>query len=144
MGYAIALAALLIAGAVCTAVRRARGARGASRLDAEAEAHRLLLRLDAGLAPPDAASWAGADASAGWALTEAAECRRTARVLLADARTTAEYERATRLAQEGLRHVRAAREALGHGALPEDGANPTVAAGGPKRFMGLHSALPRS
>ncbi|MGY6023958.1 hypothetical protein [Streptomyces spinosirectus] len=108
MGYAIASAALLIAGAVCTAVYRARGARGASGLDAEAETHRLLLRLDAGLAPPDAPAG-----------------------------------RATRIAQEGLRHVRTAREAMGHGAL-EDGANPTVGAGRPQGFMGLHSAFPRS
>ncbi|MFJ9543499.1 hypothetical protein ACIRPX_40615 [Streptomyces sp. NPDC101225] len=152
MGYAGVTALLLIAGAAGAAVilRRARGAqgrpgaRGASGLDAEAEAHRLLLRLAAGLAPPDAVSWAGADASAGRALTEAATCHRGARALLADARTTAEYERAARLAQEGLRHVRTARAALEHGAAPADGAHPAAVPGGPRGLKGLHSAFPRS
>ncbi|WP_405870950.1 hypothetical protein [Streptomyces sp. NBC_00005] len=129
MGYAIALSALLIAGAVGAVVvqrhaQRVReasgpsGPRGASGLDAEAEANRWLIRLGGSLAPPGARTWAGADETAGRALTDAAECHRAARALLAEARTAAEYERATRTAQEGLRHVRTAREALG---VPDDG-----------------------
>ncbi|MFE7168900.1 hypothetical protein [Streptomyces sp. NPDC057616] len=131
MAYASVLAVLLIAGAAGAAValRRARAARGASGLDAEAEAHRLLPHLGAGLAPRGAAGRADADASAGRELTEAAECHRGARALPADARTTAEYERAARLAREGPRHVRAAR--------PEE-------SGVLRGFKGPHSAFPRS
>ena len=88
-----------------------------------------MLRLGAGLAPRGAAGWTGADGSAGRELTEAAECHRGARALLADARTTAEYERAARLAQEGLCHVRAARPGN---------------AGVPRGFKAPHSAFPRS
>ncbi|MEU3337153.1 hypothetical protein [Streptomyces sp. NPDC006668] len=115
MGYAIALAALLVAGSAgaVVALRRSRAGRGTSGLDAEAEANRWLIRLGAGLIPPGAATWASAGETAGRALTEAAECHRTARALLAEARTAAEYGRVTRTAQEGLRHVDAAREALG-------------------------------
>ena len=115
MGYAIAFSALLIAGAVgaVVALRRSPAERGATELDAEAEANRWLIRLGGSLMPPGASAWASNGRAAGHALTEAAECHHTARVLLADARTAAEYERVTRMAQEGLRHVGAAREALG-------------------------------
>ncbi|WP_208781842.1 hypothetical protein [Streptomyces griseorubiginosus] len=115
MGYAIALAGLLVAGSAgaVVALRRSRAGRGPSGLDAEAEANRWLILLGAGLIPPGAATWASAGERAGRALTEAAECHRTARALLAEARTAAEYGRVTRTAQEGLRHVDAAREALG-------------------------------
>ncbi|MCD9876875.1 hypothetical protein [Streptomyces guryensis] len=118
MGYAIALSALLIAGTVAAvvALRRTRTAPGATDLDAEAEANRWLIRLGGSLMPPGASSWANNGTTAGRALTDAAECHRTARSLLAEARTAAEYERVTRTAQEGLRHVEAAREALGQAA----------------------------
>lgn len=120
MGYAVALAALLIAGSAgaVVALRRSRAGRAASGLDAEAEANRWLIRLGAVLIPPGAATWASAGETAGRALTEAAECHRTARALLAEARTAAEYDRVTRTAQEGLRHVDVAREALGLPAYP--------------------------
>lgn len=121
MGYAIALAALLIAGAAgaVVALRRSRAPRGATGLDAEAEANRWLILLGGSLMPPGASAWASNGQAAGQALTEAAECHRAARSLLAEARTAAEYERVTRTAQEGLRHLHAAREALGLTADPE-------------------------
>jgi hypothetical protein len=121
MGYAIALAALLIAGAVGAVVapRRSRAPRGTTGLDAEAEANRWLIRLGGSLMPPGASAWASNGQAAGQALTEAAECHRAARALLTDSRTAAEYERVTRTAQEGLRHIHAAREALGLTADPE-------------------------
>ncbi|MFF4505513.1 hypothetical protein [Streptomyces sp. NPDC001401] len=120
MGYAIALSVLLIAGTVgaVVALRRTRVVPGATELDAEAEANRWLIRLGGSLMPPGASSWASNGKTAGQALTDAAECHRAARSLLAEARTTAEYERVTRTAQEGLRHVQAAREALGLAADP--------------------------
>ena len=115
MGYAIALCALLIAGTVgaVVALRRTQAAPGPTELDAEAEANRWLIRLGGSLMPPGAGNWAGNGKTAGRALTDAAECHRAARSLLAEARTAAEYERVTWTAQEGLRHVDAAREALG-------------------------------
>ncbi|WP_458244815.1 hypothetical protein [Streptomyces sp. MAI_2237] len=114
MGHAIALSALPITAAVAAAVLLRRGRRHEdSRLDAEAEAHRWLLRLGGSLMPPGTTGWASAGDTAGRALTEAADCHRTARSQLAEARTTAQYEQATRTAQKGLRHVRTAREALG-------------------------------
>ena len=120
MGYAIALSALLIAGTVGAVVvlRRTRAAPGPTELDAEAEANRWLIRLGGSLMPPGASSWASNGKTAGRALTDAAECHRAARALLAEARTAADYERVTRTAQEGLRHVDAAREALGLAADP--------------------------
>lgn len=115
MGHAIALPALLITAAVVAVAlpRRGRRARDGSRLDAEAEANRWLIRLGGSLMPPGTTGWATAGEGAGRALTDAAECHRTARARLAEARTTAEYEQVTRTAQEGLRHVRTARETLG-------------------------------
>ncbi|MGW2516094.1 hypothetical protein ACWC09_03510 [Streptomyces sp. NPDC001617] len=115
MGWAIALSALLITGAVVAVVvlRRTQRPQSTSQLDAEAEANRWLLRLGGSLMPPGATTWVTAGEEAGQALTRAAECHRTARALLVDARTAAEYERVTRTAREGLGHVRAAREALG-------------------------------
>ncbi|MGW2233696.1 hypothetical protein [Streptomyces sp. NPDC001759] len=115
MGHAIAFSALLITTAVVavTLLRRGRTGRDDSRLDAEAEANRWLIRLGGSLMPPGTTGWVAAGETAGRALTEAAECHRTARTQLTEARTTAQYEQATRTAQEGLRHVRTAREALG-------------------------------
>ncbi|MEU6140281.1 hypothetical protein ABZ848_07975 [Streptomyces sp. NPDC047081] len=115
MGYAIALSALLIAGSAgaVLALRRSQSDRGTQRLDAEAEANRWLVRLSGSLIPPGAAAWATGGEAAGRALTEAAECHRTARALLAQAHTAADYDRVSRTAKEGLRHVHTAREALG-------------------------------
>jgi len=120
MGYAIALLALLIAGtaAAVLALRRTQAAPGPTELDAEAEANRWLIRLGGSLMPPGASSWASNGKTAGRALTDAAECHHAARSLLAEARTTEEYERVTLTAQKGLRHVEAAREALGLAADP--------------------------
>jgi hypothetical protein len=98
MGFVITLSPLLIGGAVVGAVaqRRAQRSRpsasGLSGLDAEAEANHWLVRLGAGLVPPDVRAWAGADEAAGRSLTHAA----------------AEYTQVTRLAKEGLEHLRAA------------------------------------
>ncbi|MFD9433938.1 hypothetical protein [Streptomyces sp. NPDC060002] len=77
------------------------------------EANHWLIRLGGGLVPPDARSWAGADETAGRALTSAAECHRAARDRLTGARTAGEYEEVTRMAKEGLAHLRTARTALG-------------------------------
>jgi hypothetical protein len=125
MSYAIAFSALLVAGAVAAvvALRRTQAARGTTGLDAEAEANRWLIRLGGSLIPPGASTWVSAGEAAGQALTGAAECHRSARALLAEARTAADYQRVTRTAQEGLRHVRVAREALG---LAVDPASPTT------------------
>ncbi|WP_329219213.1 hypothetical protein OG352_22300 [Streptomyces sp. NBC_01485] len=117
-GGVIALAALLVVGAVAGVVvqRRARRGRhpaGLSGLDAEVEANHWLVRLGGGLVPPDVRVWAGAEEAAGRALTSAAECHRAARVQLAAARTAAEYGEVARVAKEGLEHLRVARTALG-------------------------------
>ncbi len=120
-GWMITLAVLLIAGAAAVAAavrRRPRRGRPASGLDAEAEANHWLVRLTGGLVPPDVRAWAGADETAGRSLTDAAECHRAARARLAAARTAAEYGEATRLAREGLEHLRAARTALDRNAAP--------------------------
>ncbi len=120
-GWMITLAVLLIAGAAAVAAavqRRPRRGRPASGLDAEAEANHWLVRLAGGLVPPDVRAWAGADETAGRSLTNAAECHRAARARLAAARTAAEYGEATRLAREGLEHLRAARTALDRNAAP--------------------------
>ncbi|MFI6034083.1 hypothetical protein ACIBBD_07935 [Streptomyces sp. NPDC051315] len=118
MAFMITLSVLLIAGAVVgvTALRRAhRPGRspGLSDLDAEAEANQWLVRLGGGLVPPGVRVWAGADAETARSLTCAVECHRSARERLATARTAEEYGEATRLAREGLRHLREARTALG-------------------------------
>ena len=116
-GFMIALSVLLIVGAVVgvLAQRRTQRRRPPSDLDAEAEANHWLVRLGGGLVPPDARAWAGADETAGQALTSAAECHRVARAQLAAARSAAEYGEVTRVAKEGLEHLRAARSALGLG-----------------------------
>ncbi|MGW0870689.1 hypothetical protein ACWD3Z_09320 [Streptomyces sp. NPDC002740] len=141
-GFMITLSVLLIVGAVAGVVAQRRAARtrrpaglprrpgrpgrpgrfgrsgppgpsGLSDLDAEVEANHWLIRLGGGLVPPDARSWAGADETAGRALTSAAESHRAARDRLAGARTAGEYEEVTRVAKEGLEHLRTARAALG-------------------------------
>lgn len=88
------------------------GSSGPSDLDAEVEANHWLIRLGGGLVPPGARAWAGADDSAERALTSAAECHRAARALLEGARTAGEYGEVTRVAKEGLEHLRVARAAL--------------------------------
>ncbi|MFJ9021871.1 hypothetical protein ACIRPU_18155 [Streptomyces sp. NPDC102259] len=138
-GFMITLSVLLIVGAVAGVVAQRRAGRtrrpagrpgrfgrpdrpgrsgppgpsGLSDLDAEVEANHWLIRLGGGLVPPDARSWAGADETAGRALTGAAQCHRAARDRLTGARTAEEYEEVTRMAKEGLEHLRAARAALG-------------------------------
>lgn len=132
-GFMIALSVLLIVGAVAGVVARRRAGRtrrpagrpgrpgrsgasgpsGLSDLDAEAEANHWLIRLGGGLVLPGARAWAGADEAAGRALTSAAECHRAARDRLSGARTAGEYEEVTRVAKEGLEHLRSARAALG-------------------------------
>ncbi|MFD9391501.1 hypothetical protein ACFWBB_12455 [Streptomyces sp. NPDC060000] len=139
--FMITLSVLLIAGAVVGVAARRRAARtrspsgpaglsgssgssgppgssGLSDLDAEVEANHWLIRLGGGLVPPDARAWAGAEESAGRALTSAAECHRVARTQLAGARTATEYGEVTRVAREGLEHLRVARAALGLGPAP--------------------------
>ncbi|GAB7103113.1 hypothetical protein JCM4814A_14270 [Streptomyces phaeofaciens JCM 4814] len=115
MAFTLVLSALLITGAVTAVVaqRRSRRPRPPSGLDAEAEANHWLVRLGGGLVPPDARTWVGADEEAGRALTRAAECHREARARLAAARTAADYAEVTRVAREGLAHLRTARAALG-------------------------------
>ncbi|MFI1029443.1 hypothetical protein [Streptomyces sp. NPDC020951] len=114
-GFMIMLSVLLIVGAVVGVVaqRRAQRSRRPSDLDAEAEANHWLVRLGGGLVPLDVRAWARADETAGQALTSAAQCHRAARAQLAQARTAAEYAEVTRVAKEGLDHLRTARAALG-------------------------------
>ncbi|MFD7133783.1 hypothetical protein [Streptomyces sp. NPDC059894] len=131
MGLMIVIAVLLIAGAVVgvVALRRAPRLRPSSHLsdlDAEAEANQWLVRLGGGLVPTDVRAWAEADEVAGRALSRAAECHRTARARLASARTAQEYGEVTRLAGEGLDHLRTARAALGDDRPPSDGRTPTL------------------
>ncbi|MFE6825112.1 hypothetical protein [Streptomyces sp. NPDC057690] len=117
----------------------ASGPSGLSDLDAEAEANHWLIRLGGGLVPPGARAWAGADEAAGRALTSAAECHRAARDRLSGARTAGEYEEVTRVAKEGLEHLRSARAALGEPASAVlDGER------GPGQARGHGSALPRA
>ncbi|MGP4043290.1 hypothetical protein [Streptomyces sp. 2A115] len=121
MGFTVLLALLLIVGAVVAVVgvvavvaqRRSHRAHGMSDLDAEADANGWVVRLGGSLSTVDARALAGADRTAAQALTDAAERLRTARDELAGARTATEYVLVTRTALEGLRHVRAARTALG-------------------------------
>ncbi|MFJ4617700.1 hypothetical protein [Streptomyces sp. NPDC088812] len=132
MGLMIVIAVLLIAGAVAgvVALRRAaprlRPSSHLSDLDAEAEANQWLVRLGGGLVPTDVRAWAEADEAAGRALSRAAECHRTARARLAAARTAQEYGEVTRLAGEGLDHLRTARTALGLDRPPADDRAPAV------------------
>ncbi|MFI7499305.1 hypothetical protein ACIBVL_12465 [Streptomyces sp. NPDC049687] len=114
MTFAITLSVLLIVGSVAgITARRARRGRPPSGLDAEAEANHALVRLTGGLVPPDARTWSSAGEETARALTRAAECHREARTRLATARTAAEYAEVTRLAREGLDHLRTARAGLG-------------------------------
>ncbi|WP_416977831.1 hypothetical protein [Streptomyces sp. T028] len=115
MVFTIALSVLLIIGATACvlAQRRSRRNRPPSDLDAEAEANHALVRLTGGLVPPNARAWSSANADTDRALTRAAECQREARTRLATARTAAEYAEVTRLAREGLDHLRVARAGLG-------------------------------
>ncbi|MEU8649526.1 hypothetical protein [Streptomyces sp. NPDC048737] len=118
MGFMVVLSVSLLVGAVAAvagtvALRRSRWPRPPSGLDAEAEANQWLVRLGAGLGPPDARAWAGAGEDTARALTSAAECHRVARARLAEARTAAEYAEVTRTAREGLDHLRRGRAGLG-------------------------------
>ncbi|MBK3628639.1 hypothetical protein ACWC9X_04285 [Streptomyces asoensis] len=144
--FMITLSVLLIAAAVAGVVAQRRAARVRrppvrAGLDAEAEANHWLIRLG-GLLPPNARAWAGADESAGRALTRAAECHRAARARLATARTAAEYEEATRMAREGLDQLRSARTALGTEPVP---APVSALAPGPVLYLPLefHRSIPR-
>ncbi|MFF4588311.1 hypothetical protein [Streptomyces sp. NPDC001388] len=129
MGWAIALSVLLIIGAAAGVVaqRRGRAGRPPSDLDAEAEANHALVRLTGGLVPPDARTWSSADEETARALTRAAECRREARTRLVTARTAAEYAEVTRVAEEGLEHLRTARAGLGLDPAPPQAPAPTPA-----------------
>ncbi|MFE1921531.1 hypothetical protein ACFW91_03020 [Streptomyces asoensis] len=145
--FMITLSVLLIAAAVAGVVAQRRAARVRrppvrAGLDAEAEANHWLIRLGGGLVPPNARAWAGADESAGRALTRAAECHRAARARLATARTAAEYEEATRMAREGLDQLRSARTALGTEPVP---APVSALAPGPVLYLPLefHRSIPR-
>ncbi|MER5434689.1 hypothetical protein [Streptomyces sp. NPDC002588] len=115
MAFAVTLSVVLIVGAAVavTAQHRAHRTRTPSDLDAEADANHALVRLTGGLVPPDARTWSGADEETARALTRAAECRQEARSLLATARTAAEYGEVSRVAGEGLAHLRTARTGLG-------------------------------
>ncbi|MFJ4690984.1 hypothetical protein [Streptomyces sp. NPDC088766] len=117
MGFMVVLSVSLLVGAVAAvgavARRRSRLPRPPSGLDAEAEANQWLVRLGAGLVPPDARAWAGAGEDTARALTSAAECHRVARERLADASTAAEYAEVTRTARQGLDHLQRARAGLG-------------------------------
>lgn len=132
-GFMVALSVLLVVGAAVGAVvgavaqRRTQRGRPPSGLDAEAEANHWLVRLGGGLVPPDVRAWAGADETAGQALTSAARCHRAARAQLAAARTAVEYGEVTRVAKEGLEHLRTARSAL---ALDPPAAAPDQTAAG--------------
>ncbi|MEU5765890.1 hypothetical protein [Streptomyces asoensis] len=146
-GFMITLSVLLIAAAVAAVVVPRRAARvrrpsGRAGLDAEAEANHWLIRLRSGLVPPDVRAWAGADESAGRALTRAAECHRAARARLATARTAAEYEEVTRVAREGLEQLRSARTALDTAPAP---APVSALAPGPVLYLPLefHRSIPR-
>ncbi|MFC9286713.1 hypothetical protein [Streptomyces sp. NPDC057052] len=121
MGFMVVLSVALLVGAVAAvgavsgtaARRRSRRPRPPSGLDAEAEANQWLVRLGAGLGPPDARAWAGAGEDTARALTSAAECHHAARARLAEARTAAEYAEVTQVAREGLDHLRRGRAGLG-------------------------------
>lgn len=130
MKLAVLVAVLLIVGAVVAIVARRRSVDGpgpSSDLDAEADANRWVVRLGGSLAGIDVRAQAGAGGSAAESLTDATERLRTARAQLTRARTPDEYAQVTRTAVEGLRHVRAARTALGMDTGP--GAGPTGGAG---------------
>ncbi|MDQ1037571.1 hypothetical protein QFZ75_003987 [Streptomyces sp. V3I8] len=77
-----------------------------------------------------------ADRNAEHSLTDAAACLRTAGAELAAACTPARYAQVSRTAVAGLRHVRAARAALGPGSAGAAGGRAQVSyepsQGGPK------------
>ncbi|KUO08572.1 hypothetical protein [Streptomyces sp. DSM 15324] len=114
MVFATVLSVLLITGATAAVLarRRSHRHRHPSDLDAEAEANHALVRLSGGLVPPNARAWSTAKKEAGEALTRAAECQREARSRLSEAHTPADYAEVTRLANEGLTHLRTARASL--------------------------------
>lgn len=131
MKLAVLVAVLLIVGAVVAIVAQRRSVDGpgpSSDLDAEADANRWVVRLGGSLAGIDVRAQAGAGGSAAESLTDATERLRAARAQLTRARTPDEYAQVTRTAVEGLRHVGAARTALGMdtgpGAGPAEGAGP--------------------
>ncbi|MFG2131005.1 hypothetical protein ACGFNV_24745 [Streptomyces sp. NPDC048751] len=129
MGFMLALAALLIVGAMVGVVAQRRSRRSAatlSDLDAEAEANGWLVRLGGSLSGLDVRAWARADENAAQSLTHAAAHHRTARAQLASARTSAEYAAVSRTAAEGLRHVEDARAALGIAGDAAAGADPRL------------------
>ncbi|MFH9858820.1 hypothetical protein [Streptomyces sp. NPDC017202] len=142
MGFMVVLSVALLVGGVAAvagtaARRRSRRPRPPSGLDAEAEANQWLVRLGAGLGPPDARAWAGAGEDTARALTRAAECHREARARLAEARTAAEYAEVTRTARQGLDHLRRAgagpagkTAATAPGVTPAPGPGPTAPAAG--------------
>ncbi len=148
MKLAVLVAVLLIVGAVVAVVARRRAVDDpgpASDLDAEADANRWVVRLGGGLAGIDVRAQAGADGSAAESLTDAAERLRTARAQLTRARTPDEYAQVTRTAVEGLRHVRAARTALGMdtGAAPGAGPDGGGQAGVPVVVPPVRTAISR-
>lgn len=129
----VVVAVLLVVGAVVAIVARRRSVDDpgpVSGLDAEADANRWVVRLGGSLAGIDVRAQAGAGGAAAESLTDAAERLRTARAQLARARTPEEYARVSRTAVEGLRHVRAARAALGMetGRAPASGKRSVIAA----------------
>lgn len=131
MKLAVLVAVLLVVGAVVAIVAQRRSVDGpgpSSDLDAEADANRWVVRLGGSLAGIDVRAQAGAGGSAAESLTDATERLRAARAQLTRARTPDEYAQVTRTAVEGLRHVGAARTALGMDtgpcAGPAEGAGP--------------------
>ena len=116
MKPAVLVAVLLIVGAVVAIVARRRSVADPglpSDLDAEADANRWVVRLGGSLAGIDVRAQTGAGGAAAESLTDATACLRTARGRLTRARTPEEYTQVSRMAVEGLRHVGAARAALG-------------------------------
>ncbi|MFF6781085.1 hypothetical protein [Streptomyces sp. NPDC012510] len=123
MKLAVLVAVLLIVGAVVAIVAQRRSVDEpgpTSDLDAEADANRWVVRLGGSLAGIDVRAQAGAGGSAAESLTDATECLRTARAQLIRARTSDEYAQVTGTAIEGLRHVHAARTALGMEPVVQD------------------------
>ncbi|MFE7766673.1 hypothetical protein [Streptomyces sp. NPDC057438] len=137
MKAVVLVAVLLIVGAVVALVARRRSVEDpgpSSGLDAEADANRWVVRLGGSLAGIDVRAQATAGGAAAESLTDAAERLRTARAELARARTPDEYARVSRTAVEGLRHVRAARAALGMDSGP-GGADGRAASGTANRSV---------
>lgn len=134
MKLAVLVAVLLVVGAVVAIVAQRRSVDGpgpSSDLDAEADANRWVVRLGGSLAGIDVRAQAGAGGIAAESLTDATDRLRAARAQLTRARTPDEYAQVTRTAVEGLRHVGAARTALGMDTGPGAGpcAGPAEGAG---------------